>query len=79
MAKKDCPICDTRYLDVCDSDNVCEFHSDWLVTTCNYCGNPVFSDFPGTCIICEPKPTRRLFKLPLSKSTKDTFRCDGIS
>jgi len=47
-----CPICKGNYLDIWDSEEVCEEHSDWVVTFCLYCKNHCFSLIPGMCLGC---------------------------
>jgi hypothetical protein len=48
----DCPICNSNYLDVFDSDLVCEYHDHWIITYCRVCKHHVFSLVPGICINC---------------------------
>jgi hypothetical protein len=47
---KVCPICIKSYLDTDRSEDVCETHQDWLITTCSECGKVTFSDAKGLCM-----------------------------
>ena len=48
-----CPICNGDYFQVRRANYVCEKHEDWLVTTCDVCGNTCFSETVGICMRCE--------------------------
>jgi hypothetical protein len=47
-----CPICKGNYLDVFDSDLVCDYHEDWIITYCLFCKHHVFSPIPHICLCC---------------------------
>lgn len=48
----ECPICSKNYHLVEFSAVVCEYHQDWIVTTCQICGKISFSDCRSYCPEC---------------------------
>jgi len=56
MVKNNCPICNKLYSHVHQSELVCKYHQDWLVTRCSGCGKYVFSDCIRVCPDCAPEP-----------------------
>lgn len=71
MTNFNCPICDERYADIAACDDVCETHSDWVVTRCYICGTTVFSDSPGICVRCIPYASKRILKTVSKQNIKD--------
>ena len=61
MKKTECPICLGLIYRVDLSDLVCEDHQDWLVTVCDYCKRPCFSDCCGCCFECYPDRQQRTY------------------
>ncbi len=68
MTKTLCPICNSDYHNIAMSLWVCNKHLNWLVTICDKCRTPCFSDCAGACPYCYgvddldyayPKPTLR--------------------
>lgn len=48
-----CPICNGIYKLVNDNSYlVCQNHQNWLVTVCEICKTPCFSDCVGVCPDC---------------------------
>lgn len=47
-----CPICRSDYYATEFSMEVCEFHEDWIITTCGICHRVCFSDCCGYCTKC---------------------------
>lgn len=48
-----CPICNYDYYNLAQCYWVCEEHLDtWIVTICDKCGKPSFSDCSGGCPYC---------------------------
>jgi len=60
MKKNKCPICAEQYYSISRSNEVCERHSNWLVTECYSCGRICFSDCMNACNECCPDQPRTL-------------------
>ena len=50
MTNSDCPICNQDYYNLSLSYWVCAKHQNWIVTVCDRCGQPSFSDCAGACM-----------------------------
>lgn len=48
----DCPICNKDYHNIAMSYWVCNKHINWMVTICEICKKPCFSDCRSICPDC---------------------------
>jgi len=47
-----CPICNCRFNDIEHSFDICDYHLNWFVSKCVFCGKYVFTDAIGVCYSC---------------------------
>lgn len=47
-----CPICEHDYTNTAKSESICYVHHDWLITTCEVCGQTKFSESLYICNEC---------------------------
>jgi hypothetical protein len=77
FSKNKCVICSGNHYSIDKDNEVCDYHSSWIVTVCTSCHRTCYSDVVHICPRCLQLSSRNILGGGFSKNRRALLRKYG--